>query len=169
MDCQTDSEGWVCFVWRVEGGKQSLRSVWGIEGTGGGCSLLHEMSHVRELRGIRYKDRVIPNSIDHKSQVKAFVLNSQILEDESGMMTIMFKNALYQGQLCGSVGLSDFGLGHDLVVHEFEPHIRLCANSSEPGVCFGFCVSLSLCPSLACTLSLSVKNKYTLKKKNALY
>ena len=28
----------------------------------------------------------------------------------------------------------------------------------------GFCVSLSLCPSLACTQSLSLKNKQTLKK-----
>ena len=40
-------------------------------------------------------------------------------------------------------------------VHEFEPHTGLCADSSEPGACFGFCVSLSLCPSLAHTLSLS--------------
>ena len=33
---------------------------------------------------------------------------------------------------------------------EFEPRIRLCADSSEPGDCFGFClsVSVSLCPSL---------------------
>ena len=34
--------------------------------------------------------------------------------------------------------------GHDLTAHEFEPHIGLCADSSEPGACFGFCVSLSL-------------------------
>ena len=26
----------------------------------------------------------------------------------------------------------DFGSGHDLIVHEFEPHIRLCADSMEP-------------------------------------
>ena len=25
----------------------------------------------------------------------------------------------------------DFGSGHDLMVHEFEPHVRLCANSGE--------------------------------------
>ena len=30
-----------------------------------------------------------------------------------------------------SVGL-DFGSGHDLSFHEFEPHIRLCADSVEP-------------------------------------
>ena len=29
----------------------------------------------------------------------------------------------------------------------FEPRIGLCADSWEPGACFGFCVSLSLCPS----------------------
>uniref|UniRef100_A0ABI7YG44 Uncharacterized protein n=1 Tax=Felis catus TaxID=9685 RepID=A0ABI7YG44_FELCA len=27
---------------------------------------------------------------------------------------------------------------------EFEPRVRLCADCSEPGACFGFCVSLSL-------------------------
>ena len=49
-------------------------------------------------------------------------------------------------------------------VHEFQPHIRLCTDSSEPGACFGFCVSLSLSvlPPVALCLSLS-KNKYTLK------
>ena len=43
------------------------------------------------------------------------------------------------GGLDSSVGLvSDFGSGHDLVVCEFEPCIGLCADSSEPGACFGF-------------------------------
>ena len=39
----------------------------------------------------------------------------------------------------------------------FEPHIGLCADSSEPGACIRFCVSLSLCPSPAHALSLSQK------------
>ena len=26
----------------------------------------------------------------------------------------------------------DFGSGHDLMVHEFEPRIELCADSAEP-------------------------------------
>ena len=26
----------------------------------------------------------------------------------------------------------DFGSGHDLMVHEFKPHIRLCTDSTEP-------------------------------------
>ena len=48
------------------------------------------------------------------------------------------------GCLGGSVGwASDFGSGHDLGVHEFEPRVGLCADSSEPGACFRFCVSLS--------------------------
>ena len=49
------------------------------------------------------------------------------------------------GCLGGSVGwASDFGSGHDLTIREFKPRIRLCADSSEPGACLGFCVSLSL-------------------------
>ena len=48
--------------------------------------------------------------------------------------------------------------GHDLAVCEFEPRIGLWADGSEPGACFRFCVSLSLCPSpfMLC-LSLSQK------------
>ena len=44
--------------------------------------------------------------------------------------------------------------------------IGLCDDSSEPGACFGFFVSFSLCPSPARTLSLSLplRNKQTLKK-----
>ena len=53
-----------------------------------------------------------------------------------------------------SVTCPDFGSGHDLVVREFEPRIRLCADSSEPGACFGFSLSLSL------SLSLSEINTY---------
>ena len=41
-------------------------------------------------------------------------------------------------------------------VCEFELHVGLYADSSEPGACFGFCVS-SLCPSPAHVLSLSQK------------
>ena len=44
------------------------------------------------------------------------------------------------------------------VVHKFEPRVRLCADTSEPGACFGFCVSLSLsAPPPAHTLSLKYK------------
>ena len=31
---------------------------------------------------------------------------------------------------------TDFGSGQDLAVHGFEPRVRLCADSSEPGACF---------------------------------
>ena len=34
--------------------------------------------------------------------------------------------------------------GHDLTVCEFESLVGLCADSSEPGACFRFCVFLSL-------------------------
>ena len=69
-----------------------------------------------------------------------------------------------EGHLDGSVGqVSDFGSGHDLTVLEFEPRIRLCADSSEPGAYFRFWVSVSLCPSPALTLSLSKVNNKHLK------
>ena len=57
--------------------------------------------------------------------------------------------------------------GHDLSVREFEPRVRLWADGSEPGACFRFCVSLSLCPSPVHALSLSVPkiNKRWKKKK----
>ena len=71
--------------------------------------------------------------------------------------------------------MSDFSLGHDLTVRGFRPHIRLCADISEPGACFGFCVSLflplpthTLSPSLSLSfsLSLSLKTKISVKKKS---
>ena len=46
----------------------------------------------------------------------------------------------------------------------FEPRIGLCADSSEPGACLGFCVSLALCPSPAHALSLSKINKHLKSK-----
>ena len=52
------------------------------------------------------------------------------------------------------------GSGHDLAVREFEPRIGLCADSSEPGACFRFCVSLYLTlPVHALFLSVSKINK----------
>ena len=72
------------------------------------------------------------------------------------------------GRLRGSVGkVSDFGSGRDLAVHGFESRVRLCADSSEPGACFRFCISLALCPSPAHALSLSVSlSKINIKKLN---
>ena len=40
----------------------------------------------------------------------------------------------------------------------------LCADSSEPGPCFRFCVSFSLCPTPAQILSPFLKNKIHIKK-----
>ena len=71
----------------------------------------------------------------------------------------MWKDTQHQGHLGGSVSsVSDFGSGHDLAVHEFKPHIRLCADCSEPEACFGFCVSLSPCSSHARALPRSSLN-----------
>ena len=55
--------------------------------------------------------------------------------------------------------------GHDLAVREFEPRVRLWADGSEPGACFRFCVSLSLCPSPVRGLSLSVPKIKKRKKR----
>ena len=60
---------------------------------------------------------------------------------------------------------SDFGSVRDLGVREFKPHMGLCADSSEPGARFGFCASLSLCPSPTRILSLSL-SKINIKKIN---
>ena len=62
----------------------------------------------------------------------------------------------------------DFGSGHDLAVREFEPRVGVCAESWEPGARFGFCVSLSLCPSRAHALSvcLSLSLPLSLSKIN---
>ena len=53
-----------------------------------------------------------------------------------------------------------FGSGHDLTVCEFEPHVGLCADGSEPGSCFGFCVSLSLPLPHSCSVCFSRINKH---------
>ena len=70
------------------------------------------------------------------------------------------KNGPLMGRLGGSVGwATDFGSGHDLAVREFEPRVGLWADSSEPGACFRFCVSLSLPLPRSCSVSLCLKNK----------
>ena len=61
--------------------------------------------------------------------------------------------------------VSNLDSGHDLAVRDFEPHLGLYADSSEPGAYLGLCVTLSLSLSLllpAHTLSLS---KINIKKK----
>ena len=40
----------------------------------------------------------------------------------------------------------DCSSGHDLMVLESEPHTGVCADSVEPGACFGFDVSLFYLP-----------------------
>ena len=63
------------------------------------------------------------------------------------------------GRLGGSVReASSFGSGRDLTVCGFKPRVGLCADSSEPGDCFGFRVSLSVSapPLLMLCLSLSL-------------
>ena len=64
------------------------------------------------------------------------------------------------GHLGGSVSeASNFGSGRDLTVREFEPHVGLCADGSEPGAPFGFRVSLSLSAPALRTLSVFFSKK----------
>ena len=69
-----------------------------------------------------------------------------------------------KGYLGGSVVyVSDFSSGHDLIVCEFEPHVRLCADSSEPGETSDFVshsLSAPLLLMLCLSLSLSKINKH---------
>ena len=57
------------------------------------------------------------------------------------------------------------GSGRDLMVRGIEPHVRLCANSTEPaGDSLSPCLSLSLslslsAPPLRCVLSFSKKKR----------
>ena len=86
-----------------------------------------------------------------------------------GFLNVWFKNSM--GRLGGSVGwAADFGSGHGLAVCEFKPRVGLCADSSEPGACFEFCVSLSLWPSpthtLCCSKIIKIKQKSKHMKRN---
>ena len=54
----------------------------------------------------------------------------------------------------------DFSSGHDLELHEFEPHIGLCADSWDPGACFRLCLPLSLPLPHSCALAVSKINKH---------
>ena len=77
-----------------------------------------------------------------------------------GKLSSYLKSWTDLGCLGGSVGwASNFSSGHDLAVCEFEPCVGLCADSSEPGACYRFCVSLSLSdpPPFMLCLSLSQK------------
>ena len=81
----------------------------------------------------------------------------------SGIEPILFGVWLGYGRgawVAQLVECPNFGLGHNLTVRAYEPHIGLCTDSLEPGACFGFCVSLFLfAPPPTYTLFLSLKNK----------
>ena len=50
----------------------------------------------------------------------------------------------------------DFGSGHDLTVHEAEPHVELCTDSTEPAW-DSLSLPLSLCPSATHAFTLFLK------------
>ena len=65
-----------------------------------------------------------------------------------------------EGHPDGSVGSApNFGSGHDLAVHGFEPRVGFCAAGSEPGAWSLLpilCLPLSLPLPRSCSLSLSL-------------
>ena len=61
----------------------------------------------------------------------------------------------------------DFGSGHDLIVHEFEPHIGLCTDSMETPW-DSLSPSFSAPPLLTNACALSLKNKEINLKRNKL-
>ena len=63
---------------------------------------------------------------------------------------------------------ANFGSGHDPTIRGFRPRVGLCADSPEPGACFGFWASSLCCPSLAHALSLSVSQINVKEKKKKL-
>ena len=63
----------------------------------------------------------------------------------------------------------DFSSGHDLTVHEIEPHVRLCAGSTEPtwdslSLSLSVSFSLSLSPLLTHSFSLKINKFQKIKK-----
>ena len=78
-----------------------------------------------------------------------------------------FKEILFflnRGAWVAQSVVPDFGSGHDLTVHGFEPRVRLCADGSdlEPAldsVSPSLSAPLLLVLALSLSLSLSLKNK----------
>ena len=93
-----------------------------------------------------------------KAFTSSYFLNFGKVKPRVGNVQVKTMTVLDRGCIIGfSTGLrisvSDFGSGHDLRVRGLECHIGLCADSSEFGACFGFCLLLSLpLPSL-CSVS----------------
>ena len=97
------------------------------------------MKAAREKKSLTYKGRQIRFAADQSTET------CQARKEWWDIFSVLNQKNMQPGCLHGSVSwASDFGSGHDLMVHEFEPHIGLCADSSKPGACFGFYVSLSL-------------------------
>ena len=78
-------------------------------------------------------------------------VHSPGLATQAGIARLPARKCSWGAWVAQSVSISS---GHDLTVRGFEPHVGLCADSSERGACFRFCVSLSLCPIPMLCLSL---------------
>ena len=75
---------------------------------------------------------------------------------------------LWKGHLDGSVSwASDFGSGHDLTVHEFQPRIRLATDRGS--LLWILCPPFSLPLLCSCSLSQKQTNKFFFKKREKRY
>ena len=59
---------------------------------------------------------------------------------------------------CWGASVAQSIMCHDLMVHEFKPHVGLCADDSEPEACYRL-LFLPLCLPLPCLLSLSLSQQ----------
>ena len=108
-----------------------------------------------------------PETAEMKDRLSAFGFFS--LESMKGQYSSLRKEMGLRNRPGASGWFSHWSIllrsGHDLMVCKFEPRIGLCADSSEPAACFGFCVCLSFCPSPPLTLLIKIK-KLKKKKRN---
>ena len=92
---------------------------------------------------------------------RLFGKRGQKCKNNNTRFTVKLKIVCSGGHLGGSVSWAfNFGSGHDLQVHEFKPHVGLCADSSEPEACFRFCLPLSLPLPCSCYVSVSLSLRY---------
>ena len=91
-----------------------------------------------------------PRYVNLESSLTSLTLS--FLISKTGIKAYLWRH------LGGSVGeVVRLHLSHDLTASDFQPCVRLCADSSDPGAFYEFCVSVSLCPFPARALSLSQK------------
>ena len=135
-----------------------------------GSNLL-DLSHRNRLPDMSLEAREIKAKTNYwdLTKIKSFcVANEQINKTKRQLMEwkeIFANNILDKGLVSRATRVAqevncptlDFSSGHDFMVHEFKPHIGLCADSVEPAWdLLSPSLSLSLPPSLTLMYALSL-------------